>query len=174
MFFKKVLDPFDPMLPEIKKLYETSFPKNERRDWEDVLKLLSAPAMILNLIVDDNLVIGFCTFWNLSDFIFLEHLAIKPFVQGRKHGQEVIRQLKQLKKPIVLETELPTISSWRRRINFYTKNGFYLLPVRYYQPPYRRIDQPIEMCLFSTVLIQQEKIDLVINEIKRKVYPRFS
>ena len=84
------------MNKEIKQLYIDSFPSNERREWKEMLLLIDHPSFNLHQVFDNQKSIGLISFWNLLNFIFIEHFAIEETFQGKGVGSQVIRKVKML------------------------------------------------------------------------------
>ena len=156
------------------ELYESTFPKEERRDTIAWIKSLESGKIIPWTILSNHTFAGFFTLWPLQDFVYGEHFAIHPFLRGQGIGGRALDLILQNigKKPCIIEVEPETTSSLaRRRIKFYQSHGFYLCTKPYLQPPYRDKDKALELRLMST----NEKITLlrfneVCKEIHRVVY----
>ena len=74
--------------------------------------------------------------------------------------------------PILLEVEDPADGEWeRRRVEFYRRNGFHLLSIPYLQPPYRKGDAPLPLCLMSTDAVFDAETDAAfLRPLRRFVY----
>lgn len=65
-------------------LYIESFPYNERRDTNYLLKLAeSSDAMHFTSINDDDILCGLLIYWNFKDFYYIEHFAIFPEMRNK-------------------------------------------------------------------------------------------
>lgn len=171
---KPISDSNDPALPDIKPLYETAFPQQERRTWEELMRLLNEPKMRLNAIMIDEHFIGFAIYWKLDDWLYLEHLAISAQLRGKEYGARVIEYLKGLAgRKIILETELPETDEAVRRIRFYERQGFKVVSYPYKQPPYRQHESPFPMMLMTTAEISKEECNEVVNMMTHEVYEKF-
>jgi ribosomal protein S18 acetylase RimI-like enzyme len=129
----------DPALSKMQILYEGSFPVHERRRWEQLKgSILQQEAMQCLAIYDAEEVIGMLVCWQFSTFCFIEHLAVDPKRRGEQYGQRIMRWLleKSNPLPVLLEVEPPADEWSRRRIGFYERLGFTLLPYAYRQPCY--------------------------------------
>ncbi|RAU82706.1 GNAT family N-acetyltransferase [Pontibacter arcticus] len=169
----RVTDLSGKFLPALQNLYESAFPKYERRDFTDLLELLPNKAMHIYVAVLDDVFAGFCIFWHLDDFVFLEHLAVVEELRGRQIGQQLIKWLSaQTNQQIILEVEMPTNEDSRRRITFYKRLGFILhQEVKYEQPPYVKEGSPVPMLLFSRYQPESKFIlGSYIKEIEAQVY----
>ena len=138
------------MNKEIKQLYIDSFPSNERREWKEMLLLIDHPSFNLHQVFDNQKSIGLISFWNLLNFIFIEHFAIEETFQGKGVGSQVIRQIMEgISTKVVLEVEEPIDEPTRRRITFYERLGFSVCESIYYQPPYSLGKSKVKMLLMS-------------------------
>ena len=59
-----------------KDLYEKSFPIEERRDFSLVLDIYKTDLLSLNLIYDNETMVGILNYWDFNDFLYIEHLAV--------------------------------------------------------------------------------------------------
>lgn len=155
-------------------LYEHSFPLSERRPtqvWADLMK--TKKAFRIHEISKSGTFIGFITLWHFTTFIYVEHFAICPSERGGGIGAETMRILIENNKgvPILLEVEPPVSEIAKRRINFYERQGLFLLPYAYKQPPYRPMEQYLELKLMSTRQDWDAKdIQIAIHEVYQSVY----
>lgn len=158
------------LFSELFKILEYSFPENERRDFDDQLAKSKCPEFRTMTLSEDGKLLGFLNFWELSDFVYLEHFAVDKNLRGKGLGSELIRQLCAIctGKTIVLEAEPPELNEFSaRRIEFYRRLGFHTNPFPYKQPPYRKGDEPVELVIMSrpTPLSESD-----FNEIIRAIY----
>ena len=133
---EKITHPTDIPL-EIKDLYHSAFPEEERREWTDILRRIETGDPIFNFYVlqHNSETIGFITLWNLP-------------------GAEAIKAALAMAatRPLVLEVELPGASEFAdSRISFYKRCG--MTPLEdfpYWQPPYRAGLPEVAMMLMSS------------------------
>lgn len=146
-----------------------AFPKEERRDIIDQRQYTDLnPLFHCNSITNNNVYIGLITYWDFTEFIYIEHFATEPFYRNKGYGSQTLQILKEKNKvPIVLEAEEPTDEISRRRIAFYKRQGFKLEEYPYMQPPYRKDDEWIPMKLLTYGLESSEDM---LNNIKNRVY----
>lgn len=141
----------------LEKLYEQSFPVEERRPWTLIANPAKKDCPQLFAILADGHIAGMLTLWTFDHFAYIEHLAINPDLRGKGVGTEAIRQLieKVGMKPIVVEIEPPTETKpdTQRRLDFYTKLGFQTITANYIQPPYAADLPSIAMHLLSTAIL---------------------
>lgn len=122
------------MTPAIEKLFMEAFPENERRPMEWFRQLLTdEPAMHL-VTYDEKAML---CYWHFSTFIYVEYLAVDALLRGQGTGRRIMEKLiEEADVPVILEVEPPVDDLTWRRIGFYTRLGFCLLPDGYVQPSY--------------------------------------
>lgn len=144
--FQKITNSTDIPL-NIKELYHTAFPADERREWTDISRRVDEadPQFSFYVIKHKADIVGFITLWNLPTALYAEHLAILPEKRGGGIGAEVVGVLCDMTradgaevKPLVLEVELPgSTPEAERRIGFYERCGLKSQKeFKYIQPPY--------------------------------------
>ncbi len=157
---------------DFKQIYETSFPDDERRDWNPFLELLNNKQFSLNEIYDQQKFIGFISIWDLTEFSFIEHFAIRAAEQGKGYGTQTIEHLLSINsKPIILEVEEPLTETARKRIAFYERLNFRVNTFCYFQPPYSIEKASIKMLLLSyPTKISPEDFERIKDQIYHCVY----
>ena len=154
--------------PAIEKLYTEAFPENERRpmQWFRLL-LANEPAMHL-VTYDDQAML---CYWHFSTFIYVEYLAVDASLRGQGKGGSIISELVAKNDvPVILEVEPPVDEITRRRVGFYMRMGFRLLPDRYMQPSYGVVPG-IELRLMLAE--KEEKMPLPpVAEMVRTIHER--
>jgi len=171
MKFLTITEKNDPYLLFVKELYLTAFPKEERRDWQQLLDMIDTSGeMWLQVIEEDDVTIGFIIFWILEDWCFIEHLAVDAGLRGKRYGERIIKELMKYKK-LLLEVEPPVIDDAIRRIGFYERFGFNTLPFPYLQPSYTTPGESFPMVLMTnTTEREKDQFSEIINLIMTKVY----
>lgn len=126
----------ETQFPMVYEIMEQSFPKEERRSYEGQRALLEREEYKLYGAVDcQGRIIGFLAVWELEGLLFIEHFAVTPEARNTGVGTQLLGLLrKEYRIPMCLEVELPVDDLTRRRIGFYERNGFALLPFPYEQP----------------------------------------
>lgn len=171
MEYYQVTSTEDPCLPFIHNLYHSAFPEAERRDWGQLMKMLTTtPEMVLQLIKHNHIAIGYIIIWSLEEWSLIEHFAIDAEQRGKKYGETIMKNLSgQLK--LILEVEPALSADAKRRITFYEKQGLNCLSVTYNQPSYTDAKVTFEMLLMSNITERNEQqFTPVINKIKEYVY----
>ena len=153
--------------PELRQIYEESFPPDERRSWIQMTELLVNPDFKISKILKSENLIGFISIWELAKFRFIEHFAISSQERSKGYGSEVISKIiSESWKPVVLEVEEPISVNEKKRIEFYTRLNFNLMEYEYYQPPYSSNKNMVKMQLMSYPKIYEknefEKLKLTI------------
>ncbi len=154
------------------KLFISAFPKEERRDvslqreYTDFNKLFHN-----NLLLVNQEPVGFISYWNFEDFLYIEHFAIDETKRNGGYGRKVLEHLeKNTKLPIVLEVELPENEISKRRIEFYQRQGFKLVKETYYQPPYRKEDNYLPMMIMMNADSDTVSFEHIKSTLYKKVY----
>lgn len=168
----------NPLISDIKELYISAFPKNERRDFDAFASLLANPDSHFSVIcaIDDEeqpgRMLAFISFWELGEITYLEHFAVIPQMRGRSIGRTMLRHfLDNIASRIVLEVEPPTTDIACRRIRFYESIGLTLRnDIDYIQPPYSPEKESLELKLMTHGQISTEELKDAASLIHLKVY----
>jgi len=164
----------DPDRKFLHELYFKSFPPEERRPWDMLLKSAddsNHPLSLLKIIDSENRTAGFMTRWHLSGFTYIEHFAINPQMRGCGIGAAAMSALiaAEGRTPVVLEAEPAdngdVYPMAQRRIAFYRRLGFIDFPqFEYFQPPYSPALPKVKLTLMSTSAdIDLEMISSIIH-----------
>ncbi|MBW8687938.1 GNAT family N-acetyltransferase [Chitinophaga rhizophila] len=156
---------------QVARLYEEAFPAEERRMLPAQQMLLNNGALRLSLLEKEGMYAGFVFYWELTDFIFIEHFAISPEQRGSGIGSAVMQLLEKTYPKIVLEVEPPHSIDARRRIRFYEGLGFTVYKSSYLQPSYQAGGAPLPMLLMQKGMPPEEHtFTKISNEIYMEVY----
>lgn len=140
-------------LAVIKRIYDASFPVEERRPWETIIKPAKAGCPTLYAILSDGHIVGMATVWTFGRFAYIEHLALDGSVRNRGLGSEALSAIIDTVSPlpVVVEVEVPTDNDpmTRRRVNFYARHGFQVIDPYYVQPPYADGLPEVELYLMA-------------------------
>ena len=153
----------------MEKLLVDSFPTEEYRPLKELRDHTDHTERFYNNIVFDNeRPVGFITYWDFDRFYYAEHFATAPILRNGGYGRLTLECLReQLKRPIVLEVELPVEEMAKRRIGFYQRQGFTLWEKEYSQPPYRKGDDWLPMRLMVYGSLDADKD---FEEVKRTIH----
>lgn len=116
---------------EIKELYESAFPKNERIPWDDLMRLIEEMHLDFTAYYDAGTFVGLTIVYPRSSFNWFWYFAVREELRNKGYGQEMLRMLigKYKGQTIVFDMESPrqvcdNIVQRRRRHEFYLRNGF--------------------------------------------------
>ncbi len=119
------------------QLYLAAFPQEERRPLDYQLEALAREHYHMEALLDEGQLIGLLCWWELTELLYLEHLAIMEQQRSSGYGQRILAHIKaEQDKTILLEVEPPREQIQARRIAFYERQGFHLNAHAYAQPPY--------------------------------------
>lgn len=144
--------------PAFLKLYNESFPENERRLYksaEHVANFIKMKGGKFNgFVYDDGSddFIGFLTYWKFEGYVYVEHFAVTPEQRGKNIGRKMLQHLFEIAgDKVLIEVEKPdTDELAARRVAFYERNGFKLREdINYVQPPYSAEQSGLEMMLMT-------------------------
>ncbi len=154
-------------------ILEYSFPKSERRGFNEHYAEFKKPEF-RSMVLEDDDILGFMNYWELCGSIYLEHFAVIKEMRGKGLGASLMDELKRISddRPMILEVEPPKISETAaRRVHFYERLGFVLNPYKYYQPPYSSGEQPLPLLIMSyPKALSREEFTAARNELYRTAY----
>jgi GNAT superfamily N-acetyltransferase len=117
----------DNYFREAWRLYENSFPLEERRLINSQVKLFKNLNYNFDIIIKEEKFIGFILWWEFDNLRYIEYFATVESLRNKGFGKLIIEKfIKRSQKPIILEVELPQSAIKKRRINFYERLGFQL------------------------------------------------
>lgn len=153
------------------ELLTASFPEEEYRELAMLRKYVEKEKYFYyHIILHNEEPIGLVSFWQLSNYYYVEHLAVHTNKRGKNYGGLILSLLKERLQQIILEVELPNDETSMKRIKFYQRNGFHLLDYDYQQPPYRKGGRWIPMRLMTNCVSSSEQIPQIVKEIHQKAY----
>lgn len=135
MFERITEETFDRIFP----LLEAAFPVTELRRKEDQRALLQEEYYRLYGVKKDGDFAAVFATWEMDDFLYIEHFAVKEEYRNGGYGGRLLDILLEEKgRPMVLEVEVPEDELTRRRIGFYSRHGLVYNEYPYLQPPMRK------------------------------------
>lgn len=141
----------------LRRLYEESFPADERRDWGLIESPAKSGCPTLYAILADGRLAGMLTLWSFERFSYVEHLVIDPALRGKGIGSAAMRQIIDEigQRPLVVEIEPPTASrpETLHRRDFYSRLGFSTISTDYIQPPYSPTLHSVPLHLLATTIL---------------------
>lgn len=154
-------------------LMQESFPSDEYREKSEQFALFVEPEYSVYGIVNENYGLNaFIAVWNFSEFLFVEHFAVKSQLRGQGLGAKILQEVKEIfNKPLCLEVELPLTHNAERRIEFYKRNAFYYNDYDYTQPPMSKGKNALPLRIMTTEgNITKKQFENIKNELYKKVY----
>ncbi len=154
-------------------IMEQSFPEDEYRDYVEQRALFENPEYDI-YVVDggENEIKAFISVWDFDEFAYVEHFAVNPEYRNGGIGAEVLHRLHELMdKQLCLEVELPENELARRRIGFYSRNGFILNEYHYIQPPMSVGKNPVPLFIMTShESINEERFKYLRSVLYERVY----
>ena len=116
----RITESDDTRLEKLIPLYVAAFPVEERRDIDQLKRLIEEKKeMYFNAIECDGQLAGLFIYWDLTDFYYMEHLAVFEYMRNLKIGQQVLDYIAQhLNGLRLLEVEPTTDEMTTRRVNY--------------------------------------------------------
>lgn len=140
-----------PLYDSFAKLYSTAFPIFEQRTEAQQTRAFSHPKYHLSGYKEDNIFIGFISYWNFQEYIYIEHFAIDRQLRGSGYGSQILKDfISRESKIVLLEIDPITDDISRSRLRFYQKCGFYENPYPHIHPPYRDGYKGHELLILSS------------------------
>lgn len=175
MEFIRIESVNDKFIEELLLLYKEAFPENQRRSELGFKKTISESNRMnfhCNAVLLNKLFVGFFNYWKFDSFIFAEHFAVEQALRGNKIGEKVMKMIKSTAQlPLVFEVELPDNEINSRRIEFYRRLGYEIVPVNYLQPPYNTGGEFVSLHLMTDELdFVMDNYDSVKETIYKNVY----
>ena len=173
MKFKRISSHNNKEFEEAWKIYEYSFPSDERRSLEKQIKILNNNDYSFSAVYNSGILCGIIAAWNFNKFSFIEHIAVKEELRNKGLGSKMIKEFQnESKKMIILETEWPSAGEMaNRRIGFWKRNGFKLNEYDYIQPAYGKDKSPVPLCIMSLPnFLKITEFRNIRNAIHKKVY----
>ena len=118
--------------PELRRLYESAFPREERIPWEDLLRLVREMPLEFAEYRDGAELLGITIVYPRPRLSWFWYFAVPEEKRGRGVGQRILSALlaRYEGRSAVLDMEdpaqpdAPNAAQRRRRRDFYLRNGF--------------------------------------------------
>ena len=78
---------------QIKQLYQTAFPEEERIPWDDLLRLIGEMHLDFAAYYEGEGLIGFTIVYPRPEFSWFWYFAVKPELRGQGYGQQILSQV---------------------------------------------------------------------------------
>lgn len=148
-----------------------AFPLEERRDYVDQQECMNDERFCFFEIYDNEVAVGFISLWNLSGFVFIEHIAIDPDKRSGGYGSKAIELVKETyKKAVILEAEAPETEQQIKRIKFYDRLGFKVNDYPYEQPSYHGGEGVPLLILSYPEQLNENEFKNFITETRNSAY----
>lgn len=173
MKMTRITNPDEVCFNRLMELYQEAFPAEERRDVEQLKRLIrEKEAMYFNVVEFDGELAGLFVYWDFKEFFYLEHLAVYAEMRNNKIGQQVLDYTKEHLKGIrLLEVEPADNEMAARRIAYYERNGYQVLDKSYIQPSYDGIRSSIPLWIMGNKPYEDAGLlQKHVVTIKEKVY----
>lgn len=120
------LDKSNKYLSDIKCLYETAFPENERCEFNYLLNGRHPNYELFAIIIEDTFV-GFIFVAFYKEIAYINYFAIKEEFRNCGYGSMALSLLKEKLQEynILLSIEKPVSKMQKRRLKFYQRNDFF-------------------------------------------------
>lgn len=141
----------DPLYQKFITLYASSFPIFEQRTEEQQETAFNNSSYHLLGYEENNVFIGFISYWEFDDYLYVEHFAINAALRGRGYGSKVLDKFtKQTDKTILLEVDPIVDDVTTARLRFYQRCGFFKNPHQHKHPAYRNGFKPHSLIVLTT------------------------
>lgn len=139
----------DRYFQEIWHLYETSFPKEERRNISEQKIILKEKKYCAQYFLEESTLIAFLFYWQFEEYIFIEHFAVNSAFRGKSYGSSILDTFLKKYKKVFLEIDPICDVVSQRRFHFYKKFGFVKNEFEHYQIPLRKGADILPLTLLS-------------------------
>lgn len=148
MIFERITTPEHPLYADAIGLYQISFPLHEQREEASQIEILGNPEYHFDAVCDGNNFIGEILYWNIANFLYIEHFCVMPSMRNKHYGQNILAALRD--KPLILEIDPPVNTIAQRRKGFYERCGFVENPYPHTHPPYHKGNAGHDLVVMSS------------------------
>ena len=153
---------------DVRRLYESAFPKEEQIPWKDLMRLMKTMSLDFTVYYEDGNLVGLTIVYPRPQFNWFWYFAVPEELRGQGIGQRILTQLIEKYKcqSNILDMESPeqvcgNSEQRKRRHAFYLRNGFRDTGVG---KSFKGIDYTIMMNGEGT--FTQSDYDLIIDELR--------
>ncbi len=125
-------------LDEIRRLYNSSFPDDERIPWHRLFHQLDE-SHIMNIFYEADTPVGMSYLFLHENLVYLGYLAVEEKLRSRGYGTAILHMIQEIWKnhKIVIDIEVidPSADNYEERVSrkqFYLHNGFEETRTGYY------------------------------------------
>jgi hypothetical protein len=185
--YSEIANTNDIYFSEAIKIYNESFPSNERQPLAVIKKRIEngKAKLYVGSHKEEIVCIALLYHFNQSDFVFLDYMAVAEKFRNYKIGSSffsfLIEKVVSAEKYLLLEVEDylygNNTEQRKKRINFYIRNGAYILKDTPYLLP--SLDNTIstEMSLmiapkYKTELLDKNEIEIIFKLLYFELYEK--
>lgn len=187
LIFKQILNAKDISYQDAMLIYQEAFPPSERQPLSKISQRIAAGKSQLFVGIMDEAVICMALLWdfNNTDFTLLDYMAVSQKHQNKNFGSKffnfLVDKVKSNHKFLLLEVENYMFGDNReqrkKRINFYLKNGSYLLENVPYMLPSLDRSLPLEAQLmiapkYKSTYLKKSEIENLIKRLYLEIYEK--
>ncbi|CNE75908.1 GNAT family N-acetyltransferase [Yersinia nurmii] len=125
-----------PYFAEVDKLYESAFPRHEKRTPEAKTNALNNDNYSLLAWFDGELFVGMMCSWAFNGYTYIEHLAVSSQQRSQGYGKRILQQVIRQHPVIILEIDPLTTDIARQRLRFYQRLSFVENSFAHHHPSY--------------------------------------
>lgn len=133
---KRIAGIHSPWFAEVDALYESAFPRHEKREPEAKKRALNAPNYALQAWFDGEQFIGMIGAWSFKGYTYIEHLAVNGQLRAQGYGKRMLSQFLQMHPLTILEIDPLTTEIAHKRLRFYQSLGFHENGYEHFHPSY--------------------------------------
>ena len=129
--------PYDPMYENVKELYESSFPENERRPLNELTEGFRGEGELLAAL-DEGTFVGMVSLLSFEDITHILYFAVRDELRNHGYGSKILTLIRAHcpGQRIIVDVErpedgVPNKTQREERIAFYRRNGFVDTEVAY-------------------------------------------
>lgn len=148
MIFKRITTTKHPLYADAINLYKISFPLHEQREEASQTEILGNPAYHFDAVCDGDTFIGEILYWNIDEFLYIEHFCVLPSMRNKHYGQKILAALQE--RPLILEIDPPVDEISQRRKAFYERCGFVKNSYSHIHPPYHKGNTGHDLIVMSS------------------------
>ncbi|HSQ46060.1 MAG TPA: GNAT family N-acetyltransferase [Lutibacter sp.] len=187
LIFKQILDTKDIDYDDAILIYQEAFPSSERQPLSKIRERITAGKSQLFVGIMDEEVICMALLWdfNNTDFTLLDYMAVAEKHRNNHFGSKLFNFLVDKvisnHKFLLLEVENYLFGNNReqrkKRVNFYLKNGSYLLDNVPYVLPSLDNSLPLEALLmiapkYKSAHLKKSEIENLIKRMYQEIYEK--
>ena len=127
-----------PDIKKIKRLYDRSFPDDERIPFRHLLNTLNSER-IMHAYYDEDVLVGMTFVFLKDDMVYLSYICVSDEIRNKGYGTEILKavqcEFSGYRVVIDIEELKPESDNYEERVrrrNFYLHNGFVSCDVFYH------------------------------------------